>query len=98
MGKSILRPVSTITVDLTGVNRVIVLCRVLPNRLPDYCVHGMVACMGDCGFDVFLGNNSMTMVAGGQARPFCEVCAERFANHDALGRVTDHLRKDGRHP
>jgi hypothetical protein len=81
-----------------GRRPVLVLERVDPRRLPDFEVHGRALCVA-CPEWVWLGDQSVVVVADGQADPICLECAIRLfpdANAEYAGRVEDQ-RVDGPH-
>lgn len=76
---------------------VVALDRIEPGVTPDYCCHGRATCMW-CDNWVWLGHATYEIVAAREVLPCCMECAnELFTGAEPLGRIEDHLRKDGPH-
>jgi hypothetical protein len=76
----------------------IVLDRIEPGVIPEYCTHGRATC-GVCQEWVWLGHASHDVVKTRQAAPLCMQCANQYGDPSKISNhVQDHRRADGPHP
>jgi len=79
----------------------VVLERVEPGVVPDYCVHGKVSCYR-CDEWCWLGDHTYELVVSGKYAGICLECAARILPSDARekyfsGNAEDHRRAEGPH-
>lgn len=75
----------------------VVLGRVEPGIVPDYCTHGRATCVA-CPEWVWLGSKTVAIVESGKAVPMCVQCATRLIPPcEPVGRIHDHKRTEGPH-
>lgn len=79
-------------------SQMIVLDRVRQDVTPPYCIHGYASCIR-CGEPCWLGHETEKIVSSGEAYAICLDCAHSDipVGTQSIGRVQDHLRKDGPH-
>lgn len=77
---------------------VVVLDRIEPGKLPDYCIHGRATCV-TCDNWVWLGDKTHDIVANGTAAPICRECANRLIPPDRspVEHISDRRRTEGPH-
>lgn len=77
---------------------IVVLERVRPGQMPDYCVHGQVTCIR-CGHWCWLGSETYGPVSSRSVDPLCLDCSYEIVPKGTplKGRLNDHRRADGPH-
>jgi len=74
----------------------VILERIEPGVVPEYCTHGKAPCLW-CQDWCWLGSETYKIVKSGDAAPMCLDCATRLLPPGARpsGSVRDHRRADG---
>jgi hypothetical protein len=75
-----------------GSGQVVILERIEPGVVPDYCVHGKVTCYW-CDEWCWLGSETYEAVISGDAAPMCRECGAKHIPDDGvkwIGRLDDH--------
>lgn len=77
---------------------VVVLDRIEPGVVPEYCCHGRAPCVR-CREWCWLGHSTHDVVFTGQALPICRQCAAVVIppGDRPVDRIRDHRRADGPH-
>lgn len=77
---------------------VVILDRIEPDIVPEYCCHGRAPCIR-CQEWCWLGHKTRDVVAEARAMPLCKQCAHEVIppGTKATEHVEDHRRADGPH-
>ncbi len=84
------KPVTDVHAVQPNLHRIVVLERIEPGVVPDYCVHGKVTCYLRCGEWCWLGSQTYEIVRAGEAAPVCMECAIKLNEMHPLGDPTSN--------